>query len=310
MNKKDTCLGLLTVVIWGLNFIAIHIGLNTVPPLLLGSLRFCAVTFPLIFIIPRPPIAWRWLIALGLTINTGQFAFLFMGMKLGMPSGLASLIIQTQVFFTLIFAAALLAEKWHINHIIGLLTAACGMTVIGAQHGVNMTLLGFILTVGAAASWAMGNIITRKSSIGAPAYSALSLVVWSGAVAIIPLLILSYFIEGPAAWLNAWHLADITTISSLIYLAYIASLVGYVIWSKLLAKYPAGLVSPLALLVPVVGIASSAVLFNEHLSIYQIIGVLLVMLGLLIHVFGQKCLENFSSILIKNFRPNHNKTYD
>lgn len=307
MNKKDTCLGLLTVIVWGLNFIAIRIGLNTVPPLLLGSLRFCAVAFPLIFFIPRPPISWKWLFALGFTINTGQFAFLFMGMKMGMPSGLASLIIQSQVFFTLIFAVTLLAEKYYLNHIIGLLVAAFGMAVIGAQHDANMTLLGFTLTIGAATSWAMGNIITRKSSIGVPAYSALSLVVWSGAAAIVPLLILSYFIEGPAAWLNAWHLADRTTIFSLIYLAYIASLVGYVIWSTLLAKYPAGLVSPLALLVPVVGIASSAILFNEHLSIYQIIGVLLVMLGLLIHVFGQKYLENFSSILTKNFRPNHDK---
>jgi len=299
LNKRDTSLGLLTVIIWGLNFIAIPVGLNTVPPLLLGALRFCAVTFPLIFILPRPPISWFWLIALGLTINTGQFAFLFLGIKLGMPAGLASLIIQSQVFFTLIFAVTILGEKWYLNHVLGLLIAACGMTVIGLQHGSNMTLPGFICTIGAAASWAIGTIITRKSSIGVPSYSALSLVVWAGAVAIIPLLVLSWFMEGPVAWENAWHLADWTTILSLIYLAYLASLTGYVIWSKLLAKYPAGIVSPLALLVPVVGIGSSAILLNERLSLYQISGVLLVMFGLIIHVFGEKYVPQFCAFFYK-----------
>lgn len=293
MTAKDLSLGLLTVIIWGLNFIAIQVGLTTIPPLLLGALRFCAVAFPLIFVLDRPPISWFWLISLGLTINTGQFAFLFIGMKLGMPPGLASLVAQSQVFFTLIFAVSILREKWYFNHLLGLFIAACGIIVIGSQHGTNMTLSGFIFTIGAAASWAIGNIITRKSSMGIPAYSALSLVVWSGAVAILPLLILSWFIEGPTAWQMAWHLADWTTILSVMYLSYCASLIGYVVWSSLLSKYPAGMVSPFALLVPVVGITSSALLLNERLSIYQILGVMLVMFGLIIHMFGKKYVQSF-----------------
>jgi O-acetylserine/cysteine efflux transporter len=298
MHKKDFFFGLLTVIIWGLNFIAIQVGLTTVPPLLLGALRFLVVTFPLIFFFPRPPIPWKYLIALGLTINTGQFAFLFLGMKLGMPSGLASLIIQSQVFFTSLLAIFILSEKSFLHHVIGLLTASLGILVIGLQHGGNMTLSGFIFTICAAISWAIGNIITRKSSIDSPSYSALSLVIWSGAVAILPLLLLSWFIEGPAAWEIAWQISDAKTLAALIYLGYFASLIGYVIWSRLLTKYPAGIVSPLALLVPVVGISSSALLLHEQLSFYQGVGILLVMLGLIIHVLGKKCITRIL-VLIK-----------
>lgn len=290
MHKKDFFFGLLTVVIWGLNFIAIQVGLTAIPPLLLGALRFLVVTFPLIFFFPHPPIQWKYLIALGLTINTGQFAFLFLGMKLGMPSGLASLIIQSQVFFTSLLAIFILSEKSFLNHVIGLLTASLGILVIGLQHGGNMTLSGFIFTICAAISWAIGNIITRKSSITSPSYSPLSLVIWSGAVAILPLLLLSWFIEGPVAWELAWQIADAKTFAALIYLGYFASLIGYVIWSRLLTKYPAGIVSPLALLVPVVGISSSTLLLHEQLSFYQGVGILLVMLGLIIHVLGKKCI--------------------
>ena len=120
MRGSDCMLGLVVVVIWGLNFIAIKIGLHDIPPLLLGALRFLVATVPMIFFLPRPPVKWRWLISLGLAINLGQFAFLFLGMKLGMPAGLASLVLQAQAFFTLIIAAKYLGEKLHWNNLAGL----------------------------------------------------------------------------------------------------------------------------------------------------------------------------------------------
>lgn len=291
MQRKDIFLGLITVVIWGLNFIAISVGLTTIPPLLLGTLRFLVVMFPAIFFLPRPPIDWRWLIALGLTINTGQFAFLFFGMKMGMPSGLASLVLQAQVFFTMIMATAVLSERWHWNHVAGLFLAAVGMFVIGFQHGDNMTILGFMLTVCASVSWAAGNVIMRRATLGVPPYSILSLVVWAGAVAILPLLVLSWIIEGPAAWAEAWSAFNLSSAASIIYLAYFATFGGYVIWGKLLARYPAGVVSPFALLVPVVGLSSSALVLDEKLSVLQVTGAFLVMVGLIVHIFGRKIID-------------------
>lgn len=288
MQKRDLLLGLIVVIVWGLNFIAIKLGLQDVPPLMLGALRFLLATIPAVFFLPRPPVAWPWLIALGLSINVGQFSFLFAGMKLGMPAGLASLVLQAQAFFTLFAAVACLDERWLWQNLAGLGIAACGMAVIGSQHTGNMTLAGFGLTLLAAASWGIGNIVMRRATIGVPPFSMLSLVVWAGVVAILPLTLLSLLLEGFDAWLHVWRNPTWVSAGSLIYLSFCATLVGYALWGKLLSRYPAAVVSPLALLVPVVGLSSSAVLLGEALTGWQVVGAILVMAGLGINVFGAR----------------------
>jgi O-acetylserine/cysteine efflux transporter len=286
LSRRDIGIGLIVVVLWGLNFIAIKLGLGDMPPLLLATIRFVVVCLPAIFFLPRPPVAWHWLIALGLTINVGQFAFLFMGIKLGMPAGLASLVHQSQAFFTLVFAVLLIGERWHWNNLAGLLVAACGMVVIASQQGSSMTAVGFWLTLTGAASWGAGNVIMRRATQGVPPFSMLALVVWAGAVAILPLALLSLCIEGPAAWQAAWQSITWTTGVSVIYLAYFATIGGYGLWGKLLSRYPAAVVSPFALLVPVVGMSSATLFLGEAFSLHQVIGALLVMSGLAVHVFG------------------------
>lgn len=289
MNGRDIFSGLIVVIIWGINFIAIKVGLQEVPPLLLGSLRFFIVLFPAIFLLPRPPVPWRWLIALGLTINVGQFACLFIGIKLGMPAGLASLVLQAQAFFTALMAVRVLKESWRWNNLAGLALAAGGMTVIGFQQDAGMTASGFWFTLAAAFCWGIGNIIMRKITQGVPPFSMVSLTVWSGAVAILPLAVLSWFIEGP---LDLPALTWGTTIS-LIYLSYVSTLIGYGLWGKLMARYPAAVVSPFALLVPVVGISSSSLILGETVSFWQAVGALLVMAGLVVHVFGTRWSQEY-----------------
>lgn len=288
MKLSDIGSGIIVVILWGLNFIAIKYGLMDAPPLLLGAMRFVAAAFPAIFFIKKPPVSWPWLIALGLSINVGQFAFLFMGMGNGMPAGLASLVMQSQVFFTLGIAAVFLKEHWRWFHVVGLSLAACGMAVIGLQQGTAMKPLGFWLVVGAAFSWAIGNVITRKATQGVPPFSMLALVVWSGAVAILPLALLSLVLEGPAAWAQAASNFSGTTALSVAYLAYAATLAGYGLWGRLLARYPAASVSPFGLLVPIVGMSSSAFILGESLSRWQLLGALLVMGGLSVNVFGSR----------------------
>ena len=288
MSGSDSILGLVVVVIWGLNFIAIKIGLHDIPPLLLGALRFLVATIPIIFFLPKPPVKWRWLITLGLTINLGQFAFLFLGMKLGMPAGLASLVLQAQAFFTMIIAAKYLGEKWHWNNLAGLLLAFMGMGIVGFGQGGSVTAIGFWLTIAAAASWGIGNIILRRATQNVPPFSMLSLTVWSGAVAILPLFFLSWCVEGMMAWQSAWENVTLAGGGAILYLAYFATLGGYALWGKLLASYPAATVSPFALLVPIVGLSSSHFFLGELLSSGQILGSILVMAGLAVNVFGNR----------------------
>jgi len=297
LSKRDIGIGLIVATLWGLNFIAIKLGLDDMPPLLLVTIRLIIVCIPAIFFLPRPPVSWRQLIALGLTMNVGQFAFLFVGIKLGMPAGLSSLVHQSQTFFTLVFAALILGERWEWNNIAGLIIAAGGMVVVGSQQGGSMTAAGFWLTLCASSSWGIGNVIIRRASKDTPPFSMLSLVVWASAVAILPLGLLSLHFEGPAVWKTAWESLNWVTLVSIIYLAYFASLCGYGLWGRLLSRYPAAAVAPFSLLVPITGMSSAVLFLNETFSLWQIIGAILVMLGLAVNIFGGRLKKDVNKAL-------------
>jgi O-acetylserine/cysteine efflux transporter len=282
MAPKDLLLALVVVIAWGINFVVIKVGLHGVPPMLLGALRFALAAVPAVFFVKRPQMPWRWLLAYGATISFGQFAFLFSAMYVGMPAGLASLVLQAQAFFTLIFAGIFLHERFRVPNVVGLAIASGGLAVIGMQGGHAMTLAGFVLTLCAAGSWALGNIVTKK--VGK--VDLVGLVVWGSLIPPLPFLALSYALEGPQRIAAALSGIDATSIFAVVYLAFIATLLGYGLWSRLLARYPASQVAPFSLLVPIVGLASASVFLDEHLSTPQIAGAALVMAGLAVNVFG------------------------
>jgi O-acetylserine/cysteine efflux transporter len=282
MAPKDLLLALMVVVAWGINFVVIKVGLHGVPPMLLGALRFTLAAVPAVFFVKRPQLPWRWLFAYGVTISFGQFAFLFSAMYVGMPAGLASLVLQAQAFFTLIFAGLFLHERFRAPNLVGLVTAACGLAVIGMQGGHAMTLAGFLLTLCAAASWALGNIVTKK--VGK--VDLVGLVVWGSLIPPLPFAVLSYGLEGPQRIEAALASIGASSIFAVVYLAFIATLLGYSLWSRLLSRYPASQVAPFSLLVPIVGLASASVFLDEQLSVPQIAGAVLVMAGLAVNVFG------------------------
>ena len=282
MQAKDLLLALVVIIVWGMNFVVIRIGLDDMPPMLLGALRFLLAAFPAVLFIKRPQVPLRWLLAYGLTISLGQFAFLFSAMSVGMPAGLASLVLQSQAFFTLLFAVLFLGERFRLVNLLGLLVAAGGLLLIGAQGDGLMTLAGFLLTLCAAAMWALGNIVTRKLG----KVNLVGLVVWGSLIPPLPFLALSWVLEGPEAIEAALRGFSPTSMLVLVYLAFGATILGYGLWSRLLSRYPASQVAPFSLLVPVVGITSAALLLGEHLSSLQLVGALLVMLGLLLNVCG------------------------
>lgn len=289
MPLKDLLLALVVIVAWGLNFVVIKVGLDGLPPMLLGALRFILVAIPAVFFIRRPQLPWRWLIAYGSTISLGQFAFLFEAMHNGMPPGLASLVLQSQAFFTMIFAAMFLGERLRAASVLGLLVAAGGLVLIGSENESHVPLLALGLTLCGGACWAMGNIITRRFG----KIDLVALVIWGALIPPLPFLALSWYLEGPALIESSLRNIGLNSILSLIYLAAIATMLGYGLWSRLLSRYPAGKVAPFSLLVPVVGLSSSALLLDERLSAIQCWGGVLVMLGLLINVFGPRLRDVF-----------------
>ncbi|CZV32838.1 TPA: O-acetylserine/cysteine exporter [Enterobacter hormaechei] len=288
MTRKDGLLALLVVVVWGLNFVVIKMGLHNMPPLMLAGLRFLLVAFPALLFVARPKIPLKLLLGYGLTISFGQFAFLFCAIKFGMPAGLASLVLQVQAFFTIILGAFVFGERLQGKQLAGISLAVFGVLVLieGSLNGQHVALLGFMLTLAAGLSWACGNIFNKLIMQHETRPPVLSLVVWSALIPIVPFMAASFFLDGPQAMLKSLVEIDLTTILSLIYLALVASIIGYGIWGSLLGRYETWRVAPLSLLVPVVGLASAALLLDETLSALQLCGAGLIMAGLYINVFG------------------------
>lgn len=288
MSRKDGLLALLVVVVWGLNFVVIKVGLHNMPPLMLAGLRFLLVAFPAIFFVARPKIPLSLLLGYGLTISFGQFAFLFSAIKFGMPAGLASLVLQAQAFFTIILGAFAFGERLQGKQLVGIALAVFGVLVLieASLNGQHVAMLGFMLTLAAALSWACGNIFNKKIMQHESRPAVMSLVVWSALIPIAPFFLASLILDGSDQIVNSLVAIDMTTILSLVYLAFVATIVGYGIWGTLLGRYETWRVAPLSLLVPVVGLASAAVLLDETLSGLQLIGALLIMAGLYINVFG------------------------
>lgn len=290
MSFKDKLLALCVVFVWGLNFVVIKIGVENMPPLLLAGLRFVLVAFPALFFVKRPQVPLRWLIAYGMTISFGQFAFLFFAIKLGMSVGLASVMLQAQAFFTILFGVLLLSEKLCWHHIAGILVTVFGMAILATagmegQQTSGVTLTTMLLILAAAFSWGLGNI-SNKMIMRDHQPPVMSLVVWSALVPIMPFFACSWLFDGSAVIAGSLLNIQLPTVLALCYLAFIATFVGYGIWGYLLSRYETWRVTPLTLLVPVVGIFSGALILDERLSPQQMLGALVIIVGLLLNVFG------------------------
>lgn len=288
MDKKDLALAFLIATIWGGNFIVIKLGLNDVPPMLLAALRYIFTALPAVAFIRPPRLEWRYTVAYGLTIGFGQFSCLFYAMAIGMPAGLSSIILQTQAFFTIFFAAIFLEEGLQARQMIGLATALLGLFFIGGIKGPSgippVPFGALLLTLAAAAFWGLSNIVVRSAakraaSRGEP-LNTLSLVTWSSLVPPLPLLGLALLMDTPHQLLSATGGMNRISIFAIIYLAYLGTIFGSSRWSGLLAKYPAGKVAPFSLLVPLTSLVLARIILKEELSFLQYLGSLIVLLGL------------------------------
>ncbi|MEI5584740.1 MULTISPECIES: EamA family transporter [unclassified Agromyces] len=272
MSLRHGLLALLVAVIWGVNFLAIDLGLQDTPPLVLVALRFAAVAFPLVLIVPRPAMPWRSILAIGAFMSLGQFAFVFTAMHLGLPAGLAPVVLQAQMIFTIGIAAAVLRERPTRLQLAGAVIGVAGLAVVAAGRldaAPGLAALGpLALCLAGALSWGVGNVVARS----APPSSGLGIVVWSALVVPVPALLASLAIDGPASVGEAFATIGWPTIGSVAFTAIAASLIGYSIWNALLGRYPAAIVVPFALLVPPVGISAAWIVLGEVPNALELAG--------------------------------------
>ena len=291
MRPIDIVLVLTVVIIWGVNFVVIKLGLQGLPPILFSALRFLFAAFPLIFFFKRPAIPWRLLVGFAAFQFAIQFPLLFIGIKLGFPPGLASLIIQLHALFTIALAVFFLGERLHQAQLIGGAIALSGMALVASQLNAGPTLIGFGLVIAAAMCWATANIFTKKIGKVEP----VALVVWAAFLATPPLLLTSLIFEGFDAWQSAAAHLNWLSIGALFFQSYPNTIIGFGIWSLLMRKYPTATIAPFALLVPVTGMISATLILGEPMQWWKITAGVMVLGGLAINLFGARFLMALKS---------------
>lgn len=268
------------MAVWGTNFVVIKLALAHLPPLTLALLRFVFVFCPAALVLPRPRVPWGNLAAYGVLIGAGQFGLLFTAMRADITPGLASLVVQTQVFFTIGLALWLAGERVTWAQIAALGLASAGLGVIVLHTDGTATPAGVAMVLAAAMSWAGGSMVARRAG----AVNMLAYVVWSALFAVPPLLGFALVLEGPARMLAGLRAADGWTWGAVAWQAVGNTMFGYAAWSWLLHRHPAAQVAPLALLVPVFGLGASALLLGEPLPGWKLAAFALVMAGLALGV--------------------------
>jgi O-acetylserine/cysteine efflux transporter len=289
MPLRHSLLAVLVMIIWGANFLVIDIGVDDVPPALFVAIRFVVVLIPAIFLVPRPAAPLKDVLLVGLFLSLGQFALMYTALWLGMPPGLASLVLQAQVALTVLIAGVALRERPTPPQLVGVLLGAVGLVIVGIGRSAATPGLAFLLTLAAAASWATGNVIVRRlgsvtqaAGTRQSALAGLSMTVWSALVVPVPMFALAVAMDGPSAVGHSLTHPTWAAVLSTLFTAWLASLVGYGIWNTLLDRYRASAVVPFTMLVPVVGMTAAWLVRDEVPNVAEAGGGMLLLLGVAI----------------------------
>ena len=275
-------LALAIVAVWGTNFVVIKLSLGAFPPFLFAALRYTFALLPLALFLPIPKVSWVNLCVYGVAVGVGQFGILYFAIDGRISPGLASLVIQTQVFFTIGFAMFFAKERLRTYQTVAVLVAMTGLGIIALHTDANTTFIGLALVVFSGLSWGIANTVSRKAG----SINMLAYVVWASAFAIPPLFVLSFIFEGGWGHMSTTLTsAPVGAWAGVLWQSWANTLFGYGAWAWLLSKHPAAVVAPAPLLVPIFGMGAAAYFLAEPLPIWKILAAGLVITGLVVNLF-------------------------
>lgn len=288
MPLRHILFALVVVAIWGFNFVVIKLSVDALPPMLAAGIRFALASWPLLLFIRPPKTEWYKVVLFGMTFGFGLYSFLNFAIALGMPAGLASVVLQVQAFFTMLIAFFVHHERPKRQQIIGAVIAFAGIGVMAIQRFEGAQLFPFILTLGAAVSWGVANNVAKTFGGANPVATT----VWGGLVASFSLIGLSLVLDGPQPLIDFVLAPSPWTIAVLAFLAYPATLFGVAVWNHLLSLHPASIVAPFTLLVPITGLLSGYLVLGETIAPLEMAGGALIVLGIAISVFRRRRRSN------------------
>ncbi len=286
MPLSHILLAVIVTMVWGFNFVAIKTGLQDFPPFLFSALRFTLTVIPVIFLIGARDAPWSVIIAVGLVLGVVKFSLLFVGIDIGVPAGIASVVLQCQAFFTVLFAAVLFREMPSSSEWLGIFIAFLGIGLITLTFEEVSVLTGLVLVVLSGATWAVSNLLMKSAG----SVNMLRFIIYMSLIPPIPLFILSYNLEGPDVIFGALSKLSIFSVGSLLYVVFPATIFGFTAWGFLLKTYPAAKVAPFSLMVPVFGMVFSSIFLGEDFGVYRLLGVIGVLAGLVI-IFSKELMD-------------------
>lgn len=284
MPFKHMIIAILVAAIWGCNFIFIKIGIEEIPPILLCAMRFFFASVPAVFFVSWPKAPFKMILLYGIVMYGLHFSLLFSSLFVGMTAGMASLLMQTQIFFSILFAILFLGDRADPSQILGFIVALVGILLVASHLGTNVSLPGFFLVIGAAASWGFGNFITKKINH----VNIAALIAWGSLISCPMLFIVSFIIEGQERIIHCLHKFSWLAVIALAYIVYISTWIGYGLWNWLLSRYPVTSVVPFTLLIPIFGILSSVFILGESFERWKLFASALVIAGLCINLIGAR----------------------
>jgi drug/metabolite transporter (DMT)-like permease len=300
MNKRDLLLGIFVMIVWGLNFSVIKLGVSNIDPPLLTALRFTLAVIPAIFFVKRPQVKWRYLVAYGLTFAIGVWGMGSWSIQAGLSAGMASVLMQMNVVISLLVGYFLLKETVTSMRVVGSIIAIIGLLLSVSVTDGSVTMLGLLLIVLASLSWSITSLIVKKA--GTKEVFAFS--IWGMLFAPIPLFTLAYLQSDHQQLLTLNLLMNSSVIFSVLFQAYPVTLFGYWVWNRLLVKYPLSTVAPLSLLVPIFGLLGSAIFYQEQIGLVKAIACLLVIAGLMIGLIKTAQLKTYLQQYKSAINPN------
>ena len=283
MKPSDICLAVLVAVIWGLGFVASRWALDDLPPTLMTTLRFAIAAVPCLFV-RRPNVPWPTLISISFWLFLAQFLAQAWGIAHGVPVGLASVIVQSQALFTVAFAALAFREIPTRLQLTGIGIAAIGLLMICGTVGFDFSVGAFAVLLSAPISFAIGNLLLRRAR-DVPMFD---LFAWLCLVAALPLMALTFAVDGPQATALALRHLSLTGLFSMLFIGAITTCFAYWLWGRLLREYTAAQVVPFALLVPFIGAAASSVVFGETFGALRLGGMITVIGGVAIMLLSKR----------------------
>lgn len=281
MHKKHLALALLVTLVWGLNFPITKLGLHSIDPFVLTGVRFALAALPLVFIIRRPTVNFGYVAAYGVIFGLGMWGVINYGIQRGVSPGIASLLIQLSVFFSVGWGCVLFKEKIRGAQWLGAFLALIGLAgIIATQHGAH-AVQGVLLIVLSALAWSIGNVIIKISGVK----EIFSFMVWASLFPPIPLFLMAWWLHGSVVFDSLPATLDLTAMASILFQVYLATHFAYWGWNTLLKAYPVSTVAPLSLLIPVFGIASSMLILGERISTLHLLFIAVIIIGLAVGLY-------------------------